>query len=81
MVYFYDENKRYIGCRQGDDKPANSTNIPVTLADGQEAHFIDGAWVVSDIVIELVENVPTEPTLEEKVNYMEETLTDKGVLP
>lgn len=81
MVYFYDENKRFIGCRQGNDKPINSTDIPVVLADGQEAHFIDGEWKISDIVIEPVESVPSEPTLEEVVDDLIVKLADKGVIP
>lgn len=59
MIYFYDENKRYIGLRalrQGESLPPNATTAPIELALGKEAHFIDGAWVLSNIVV-----VPVNP--------------------
>jgi hypothetical protein len=53
-IYFKDDNDRYIGCRELlDDEtiPTNAITIPVTIKDGEEAFFIDGCWVISQIPI------------------------------
>ena len=52
IIYFYDNNKRYIGHRSITDNeqmPLLSTTIPVSITDGTEAHFIDGNWAVTPI--------------------------------
>lgn len=52
-IYFFDENKRYIGHRSLQNEeaiPVNATVTPAIVSDGQQAHLIDGAWVVSQII-------------------------------
>jgi hypothetical protein len=87
MIYFYDANNRYIGCRelkQNESIPINVTIVKPNLTDGQEAYFIDGAWVVTDIVIEpviITEQPPTIEELAETVAEIATTLNDKGLIP
>jgi hypothetical protein len=75
-AYFFDVNNRYIGKRalnSGEAMPANATSISVTQVDGQEAHFISGSWIVSD----LPEQEPTEPCapcLESRINGAEDAI-------
>ena len=80
MIYFYDENKRYIGCRIGEDSPPNSTTTPITLIDGQEAYFLNGAWVVSNIPVTEVVATEQSPTTEEVLTDLIQVLVDKGVI-
>lgn len=82
MVYFYDKNNRYIGSRElckGEECPPSATTISVTLLDGQEAHFINGHWIVSEIVE--VGNVGTQaPTAEERIEMLEMALMELTLL-
>lgn len=56
-IYFIDKNNRYIGHRtlSEDEKvPNNATTEVVIVGDGQEAYFINGEWVVSQIIEQTV---------------------------
>ena len=78
-VYFVDANKRYIGNRElkdGEAIPVNATTTPVTLAEGKEAHFVDGAWVITDIPENEVETPVQAPTVEERLEATELALMD-----
>ena len=83
MVYFYDNDKRYIGCRelkQGETVPQNATAIPVAKNVGEQAHFIDGKWVISQIPAEPIVETVAEPSTEEVLNDLIQLLADKGVI-
>lgn len=57
-AYFFNENNRYIGHRtlqDGECIPGNATTTPAIVGDREEAHLINGEWVVSQIV----EEIPT----------------------
>lgn len=72
-IYFYDENNRCIGHRKlnkGEDIPSNATTVSVALQDGQEAYFINGQWVVNEIV-EVENTLETQPpTTEEQIKKL-----------
>lgn len=54
-MYFYDEDNRYVGNRalsDGEVMPIMATAEIADVGDGQEAYFVDGKWVVSQIPIE-----------------------------
>jgi hypothetical protein len=64
-IYFFDENKRYIGSKDSDIILPNATTVAVNLTDGQEAYFLNGTWEVKQIPPE-PQPIPPEPTLEER---------------
>lgn len=80
MLYFFDENNKYIGCRIRRDTepvPASATEYPVVLDAGKQAHFIGGTWLVSEILSEpYIEPEPQLPTIEERVSYVETDLNE-----
>ena len=66
-IYFYDENFRAIGNRElkeGEAIPLTATTTPVTLTDGQEAHFVNGVWTVSEIPVTPVVEPEPDPDAE-----------------
>lgn len=69
-IYFYNENMRYVGHRKlnkSEKIPAKATTEVVALGDGQEAYFLDGKWVVSEIIednsyaIDKIKNIFVNP--------------------
>lgn len=57
-VYFFDENKRYIGNRElinGEEIPYNATSEIAIVKDGQEAYLVDNKWIISDIAGLIIE--------------------------
>ena len=75
MIYFYDVDKKYIGCRElklGESVPINATVIAPIVGSGQQAHYIDGAWVVSDVPAETDIDIPARtPTADERLDVLE----------
>ena len=52
MIYFFDEDKRYIGCRElkeNEIMPTNCTLKEVEIVDGQMAYYLDEEWVIEEI--------------------------------
>lgn len=83
MIYFYDNENKYIGARELQDSetmPAIATTIKPTITDGKQARFINGKWVISDIPAEPIIETVAEPTTEEVLNKLIEALVTKGVL-
>ena len=78
MIYFFDNDKKYIGCRelsQNELCPAYATTVSPKIEDGQQAHFINGSWVVSDIpVVPEIDFVAPEPSPDERLDVLEPTV-------
>jgi len=82
MIYFYDDNGKYIGCRElldGESVPSKATTVELVVLDGQEAYFVNGAWEVNTINVAPVA-VTIEPTTEEVLDELITLLVDKGVI-
>jgi hypothetical protein len=72
-IYFYDDKKRYIGNRELQENeiaPLNITTKSVTLKDGEQAHFIDNKWVLSQIEVEEITQQELTKTIEERIEEM-----------
>lgn len=89
MIYYFDIGKKYIGCRElkfGESVPINATVIEPIVSSGQQAHYIDGAWVVSEVPADSVVDTfihtpsPEEIAEAEMKVLIAETLIELGVL-
>lgn len=77
-AYFFDVNNRYIGKRalkEGESMPLNATSIPSILEDGQEAHFTDGKWTVSNLPLPEPPE-PCGPSIECRVEAAEAVIME-----
>ena len=91
MIYLFDNEKRYVGAKElksGEEMPLFATTVQPIIGDYEQAHFIDGKWIVSKIEIPIIIEQPQQPTLEERVSEIEQVtvevinaLNDKGILP
>jgi hypothetical protein len=71
-------SNRYIGKRalnSGETMPANATSESVILTDGQQAHLVNGEWVISDIEIP-EPSAPCEPTIECRLTATEDVIME-----
>lgn len=71
IAYFLDNNNRYIGNRElaaDETLPENAVSVEPILTDKQEAHFLNGSWLITDIV----EPTPVHLSDEEKKARYEE---------
>ena len=74
MIYFFDENRRYIGCRESKDGeaiPINATRIDPMVGNGEQASWNGTSWVLTDIPTNDQNSEPPAPTLEERVGEVE----------
>jgi hypothetical protein len=80
MIYFFDANGRYIGCRAPYGKeslPPNSTDIDPMIEPDEDAHWIDRKWHKEKRKSESLPGVvPQELTLEDRVEQMTRKLAE-----
>jgi hypothetical protein len=72
-IYFFDNENRYIGNRELQENetiPLNSTIKAVSLKDGEQAHFFNNKWVVSQIEIEEIIQIEPTKSIEERIEEM-----------
>ena len=77
MIYFFDENHRYIGCRalkDGEAIPINATGIDPMVGNGEQASWNGTSWVLTDIPPNDQNSEPPAPTLEERMDTVESSL-------
>jgi hypothetical protein len=76
-IYFYDSNNRYIGTRElkeNEPMPINSTIKPVTVLVGQDAHYVNDNWVITEYKPEVIPSI-IDPTVEERIETNTSMLT------
>lgn len=77
MLYFYDQNGRYIGRREqnvGEVIPSYATEIPVVLQENQEAFLRDGIWEINEMSPAPQEIAVPAPSLEEQVMALNDAI-------